>query len=173
MFSVPVCHVTNTQTRVCPITGSQSTTFCNWKLVIGYLRHSHTDHVPFKVPVRSNFPKFMFVDFSKVYAAVTYHAKLFFNPSTRSPFFSHGISRILCPPHSRPQSLRSFWPAAGIERLWEQPFQACAIDEDFVKPDGQNSVISFVISKWLLPELLIPAAGQKDRRLWGRECVRY
>ena len=36
-------------------------------------------------------------------------------------------------------------------------------------PDGQNSVISFVISKWLLPELSIPAAGQNDRRLWGRE----
>ena len=36
--------------------------------------------------------------------------------------------------------------------------------------DGQNSVISIVISKWLLPELSIPAAGQKDRRLWGREC---
>ena len=50
--------------------------------------------------------------------------------------------------HSRPQSLRSFWPAAGIERLWEQPFQAYAIDEDFAKPDGQNSVIFFVISKW-------------------------
>ena len=45
----------------------------------------------------------------------------------------------------------------------------CSIDEDWVKPDGQNSVISFVISKWLLPELSIPAAGQKDRRLWGRE----
>ena len=30
-------------------------------------------------------------------------------------------------------------------------------------------VISIVISKWLLPELSIPAAGQKDRRLWGRE----
>ena len=29
------------------------------------------------------------------------------------------------------------------------------------------SVIFFVISKWLLPELSIPAAGQKDRRLWG------
>ena len=23
--------------------------------------------------------------------------------------------------------------------------------------------------KWLLPELSIPAAGQKDRSLWGRE----
>ena len=29
--------------------------------------------------------------------------------------------------------------------------------------------ISVVISKWLLPELSIPAAGQKDHRLWGRE----
>ena len=44
--------------------------------------------------------------------------------------------------------------ACGRNReLWEQPFQACAIDSDCVKPDGQNSVISFVISKWLLPEL--------------------
>ena len=51
-----------------------------------------------KVPVRSNFPKFMFVDFSKVYVAVTHQAKPFFNPSTRSPFFFHGISRILGPP---------------------------------------------------------------------------
>ena len=71
--------------------------------------------------------------------------------------------------HSRLQSLRSFWPEAGIERLWEQSFQACAVDVDYVRPDGQNSVISFVISKCLLPELSIPAAGQKDRRLWGRE----
>ena len=60
--------------------------------------------------------------------------------------------------------------ACGRNReLWEQPFQACGIDADCVKPDGQNSVISFVISKWLLPELSIPAAGQKDPRLWGRE----
>ena len=71
--------------------------------------------------------------------------------------------------HSRPQSPLSFWPAAGIEGLWKQPFQAWAIDADHVRPDGQNSVTSFVISKWLLPELSIPAAGQKDGRLWGRE----
>ena len=57
--------------------------------------------------------------------------------------------------------------------LWEQPFQACATDADCVKPDGQNSVIYFVISKWLLPELSIRAAGQKDHRLWGRECIRF
>ena len=36
---------------------------------------------------------------------------------------------------------------------------------------AKYSVISFVISKWLLPELSIPAAGQKNRRLWGRECA--
>ena len=59
--------------------------------------------------------------------------------------------------HSRPQSLRSFWPAA---ELWKQPFQAWAIDADRVKPDGQNWFISFVIKKWLLPELSIPALGQ-------------
>ena len=41
-----------------------------------------------KVPVRSIFFKFMFVDFSKVYVAVTYQVKPFFKPSTRSAFFS-------------------------------------------------------------------------------------
>ena len=67
---------------------------------------------------------------------------------------------------SHSQSLRSPRPVVAKRELWEQPFQACAIDADYaVKPDGQNSVISFVIS-----ELSIPAAGQKDRRLWGREC---
>ena len=46
-------------------------------------------------------------------------------------------------------------PTLGTRlELREQSFQACAIDADCaVKPDGQNSVISFVISKWLLPEL--------------------
>ena len=53
--------------------------------------------------------------------------------------------------HSRPQSLRSHWPAAWIERLWEQPFRACAIDEDLVKPDNQNSVISHCYFKMHAP----------------------
>ena len=35
----------------------------------------------------------------------------------------------------------------GNRELWEQPFQACAVDADCVRPDGQNSVISIVISK--------------------------
>ena len=44
--------------------------------------------------------------------------------------------------------------ACGSNReLWNKPFRACAKDADCVKPDGQNSVISFVISKWSLPEL--------------------
>ena len=34
--------------------------------------------------------------------------------------------------------------ACGRNReLWEQPFQACAIDAHCVKPDGQNSAIAF------------------------------
>ena len=40
------------------------------------------------------------------------------------------------------------------------------------EPNNQDSVISFVLSKWLLPELSIPAAGQKDRGLWAREWFR-
>ena len=60
-----------------------------------FLKHKQAN---IKEPVRSNFPKFMFVDFSKVYAAVTYHAKPFFNPSTRSPFFST-IFLVFCVRH--------------------------------------------------------------------------
>ena len=51
-----------------------------------------------KVPVRSNFPKSMFVDFSKVYIAVTYQAKQFFNLSTGSPFFLTVFLAIFRPP---------------------------------------------------------------------------
>ena len=51
-----------------------------------------------KVPVRSNFRKFIFVDFSKVYVAVTYPAKPFFDPSTGSPFFPTVFLVILRPP---------------------------------------------------------------------------
>ena len=54
---------------------------------------------------------------------------------------------------SRSQSLHSPWPAVGKRELWEQPFQACAVDADCaVKLDRQNHHNS-VISKWLLPEL--------------------
>ena len=49
---------------------------------------------------------------------------------------------------SRSQSLRS----VGNERLWEQPFQACAIDTHCaVKPGAQNSVNSFVFQNGVAP----------------------
>ena len=85
--------------------------------------------------------------------------------------FEGNLLRFVRAPFSCPEP--TILLACGRNReLWEQPFRACAIDEDLMKPDGQNSVISFVISKWLLPELSIPAAGQKDGRLQGRECTR-
>ena len=55
--------------------------------------------------------------------------------------------------------------------LWEQPFQAYAIDADYVKPDGQNSVISFVISKWLLPELSFSDRWPRGMRHWERDLA--
>ena len=66
---------------------------------------------------------------------------------------SQNLDFIFAIAQSRSQSLRSPWPAVGKRELWEQPFQACAIDADCaVKPDRQNHQNS-VISKWLLPEL--------------------
>ena len=40
--------------------------------------------------------RFMFEDFSKVYVAVTYQAKPFFNLSTRSPFFFSTVFVEFC-----------------------------------------------------------------------------
>ena len=48
----------------------------------------------FKVPVRSNFPIFMFLHFSKVYVVVTYQAKPFSNQSTGIPFFTRYFSQF-------------------------------------------------------------------------------
>ena len=57
--------------------------------------------------------------------------------------------------------------------LWQQPFQACAIDADCaVKPDGQNSVISFVISKWLLPELSFSYRWSRGTKTLGARLGR-
>ena len=41
------------------------------------------------------------------------------------------------------------------------------MDEDCVKPDGQNSAISFVISKWLLPELSFPDRWSRGTKTLG------
>ena len=62
------------------------------------------------------------------------------------------------------------WPAVEKRELCEQPFW---------NKKGNNRILPirfhavYIYSpclKWLLPELSIPAAGQKDRGLWGREC---
>ena len=64
--------------------------------------------------------------------------------------------------------------ACGRNReLWEQPFQACAIDADWGKPDGQNSVISFVISKWLLPELSFSDRWSRGTEALGTRLYRF
>ena len=61
--------------------------------------------------------------------------------------------------------------ACGRNReLWEQTFWNNK-GNNWILPIRFNSVFIYsACPKWLLPELSIPAAGQKDRRLWGREC---
>ena len=59
-----------------------------------------------------------------------------------------------------PQSFSSPEPtillACGRNReLWEQPFQACAIDAACVKPDGQNSVFFLCYFKIVVPRALV------------------
>ena len=71
--------------------------------------------------------------------------------------------------HSRPQSLRSFWPAAGIESSGSNHYERTKEITEFWLSGSLRICIYGAWLKWLLPELSIPAAGQKDRRLWGRE----
>ena len=48
---------------------------------------------------------------------------------------------------------------------------SCVIDADCaVKSDGQNSVISFVILNWLLPEPSFSDRWSRVRTLWERNC---
>ena len=71
--------------------------------------------------------------------------------------------------HSRPQSLRSFWPAAGIESSGSNHFEITKEITEFC-PSGLTKSSSMAHA-WngCSQSLSIPAAGQKDRRLWGRE----
>ena len=71
---------------------------------------------------------------------------------------------------SRPQSLRSFWPAAGIESSGSNHYERTKEITEFWLSGSLRICFYGACLKWLLPELSIPAAGQKDRRLWGREC---
>ena len=81
------------------------------------------------------------------------HAVLFFSlltwwPCCRASYCATGVNCQLAvtrEPFSSPEP--TILLACGRNReLWEQPFQACAIDADCVKPDGQNLVFSFVIA---------------------------
>ena len=79
-------------------------------------------------------------------------------------YVAHGSARARWKtrgwPHSRPQSLRSFWPAAGIDNK----------GNNRILPIRFHVVCIYsACLKWLLPKLSIRAAGQKDRRFWGRE----
>ena len=42
-----------------------------------------------------------------------------------------------------------------------------------MKPDGQNSVISFVISKWLLPELTFSDRWSRGTEALGTKLVSF
>ena len=53
--------------------------------------------------------------------------------------------------------------------LWEQPFWNSKGNNRILPIRFHAVCIYGACLKWLLPELSIPAAGQKDRRLWGRE----
>ena len=72
---------------------------------------------------------------------------------------------------SRSQSLRSPWPAVGKRELWEQPFWSNKGNNRILPIRFHSVCIYGACLKWLLPELSIPTVGQKDRGLWGRECV--
>ena len=65
---------------------------------------------------------------------------------------------------------RSPWPAVGKRELWKQPFRNNKGNNRILPIRFHAVCIYGACLKWLLPELSIPTAGQKDRGLWGREC---
>ena len=88
------------------------------------------------------------------------------------------LARLTAPPSfSSPEP--TILLACGRNReLWEQPFWNNK-GNNRILPIRQRLPIRFnsafiygACPKWLLPELSIPAAGQKDRRLWGQEWPR-
>ena len=71
--------------------------------------------------------------------------------------------------HSRPQSLRSFWPAAGIESSGSNHFgHAPQMKTEFNRM-GRIRLFPLLFQNGCSQSSRVPAAGQKDRRLWGRE----
>ena len=73
-------------------------------------------------------------------------------------------------PQSRSQSLSSLWPVVVERELWEQPFWNNKGNHRILPIRFHAVCFSGAFLKWLLLELSIPAKGQKDRGLLGREC---
>ena len=79
------------------------------------------------------------------------------------------LARLTAPPSfSSPEP--TILLACGRNReLWEQPFWNNKGNNRILPIRSRVVCIYGACLKWLLPEPSIPAAGQKDRRLWGRE----
>ena len=74
--------------------------------------------------------------------------------------------------HSSPEPTMLL--ACGRNReLWEQPFWNNRGNNRILLIRFHAVCIYGACLKWLLPELSFPAAGQKDRRLWGREWAKH
>ena len=70
---------------------------------------------------------------------------------------------------SRSQSLVPFDQRSENESSGSNHFEITKEITEFWLSGSLRICIYGACLKWLLPELSIPAAGQKDRRLWGRE----
>ena len=78
---------------------------------------------------------------------------------------------FVCQPRS--QNLRSPWPVVGKRELWEQPFQACAIDADCpVKQNGRIRLFPLLFQNSCSQSSRFPTADQGERRPWS-EIVRW
>ena len=81
----------------------------------------------------------------------------------------HAIIALKIPYHSRPQSLRSFWPAAGIESSGSNHFERTKEITEFWLSGSLRICIYGACLKWLLPELSFSDRWSKGTRLWERE----
>ena len=64
------------------------------------------------------------------------------------------------------------WPAVGKREFWEQPFWNNKGNNRILPIRFHCAVYIYgACLKWLLPELSIPGAGQKDRGVWRQECT--
>ena len=67
----------------------------------------------------------------------------------------------------------SSFPLTSGRRTRALGAQACAINAGAVKPDGQNSVISFVISKCLLSELSFSDRWSRETKTQGGRVAEW